>query len=120
MLANNVRAQGIAWAAPLPSMRLDDLALDRLDGLKIADAASAVAVLDGARAALARLKPLVVIACDAADVDALDERLVAAGYRTRRVEIPWFSRANYHRRTDDVLGGRSMLALLAGEHPGWP
>lgn len=93
---------------------VDELQLERLDGLKLGAGAGAQEVLDGAAATLWRLRPwLFVAATDGTQIHMLCQRAREFGYRCWRHETPRLNAANFNRRSDDRYAGRTALALLA-------
>jgi len=93
---------------------VDALALDRLDGIAVELPADAGAILAGATDTLWRTRPWLVLEVED---DASWERAAsvanAHGYRTWRMDTPWFRAPNFNRRDDDAFAGRSSLALVA-------
>lgn len=93
---------------------LDDLWLDRLDWLKISDAASVEDVLPGAERSLWRLRPPMHIGVvDAAAGNRWFHALQGFGYRCWAYETALFNPANFNRRPNDVFAGRTALAVIA-------
>ncbi|MCC7116129.1 MAG: hypothetical protein IT520_17295 [Burkholderiales bacterium] len=94
--------------------RLDDLGLERLDGLKVNEGWDAEAVVEGAEQTLWRCRPWMVMAVDGEEaMSRLAERIRGYGYRTWRMEWPLFSADNFNRRYVDLFDGRAALALIA-------
>lgn len=93
---------------------VDDLGLERLDGLKINEGADAAAIMDGATGTMWRCRPWLVLAQeDDAALTRLAERIREYGYRTWRMETPLFNPDNFNRRTDDIFDGKTALTLVA-------
>ncbi|MEO8484935.1 MAG: tetratricopeptide repeat protein [Betaproteobacteria bacterium] len=128
MLAENLAAHGIGIGM-LMTRRLgghpaegfsaehetiDDLQLDRLDGIKLDAAIDGSSMLEGAEQTLWRCRPWLLLACDDdASLHHLAQRVREFSYRTWRMETPLFSPDNFNRRDDDVFNGRTALALVA-------
>jgi len=91
---------------------VDDLALNRLDLLKLNSVRAATEILQGASETIWRLRPLVLAASDSEQLGALAERMESFGYRCWRMVIPYFAETNYSRRTEDIFDGREVLALV--------
>ncbi|HUH92399.1 MAG TPA: tetratricopeptide repeat protein, partial [Casimicrobiaceae bacterium] len=92
---------------------IDDLALERLDALKINCASVAGEILQGASKTLRRLRPLLLVATDGEMSDRLTAILASFGYRCWRVVTPYFSATNYAARCEDIFGGRAASSLVA-------
>ena len=93
---------------------IDELCLERLDWLKIAESESALEAIEGAADTIWRLRPSVFVA--AADSQAFADvvRCVTGfGYRCWRHEVPLFNTANFNHRTNDIFAGRASLGLVA-------
>ena len=93
--------------------RLDDLGLERLDGLKVNEGWDAEAVVEGAEQTLWRCRPWMVMAVDGEEaMSRLAERIRGYGYRTWIQETPLYRAGNFNRRTNDVFAGKRALTLL--------
>jgi hypothetical protein len=93
---------------------IDDLRLEQLQWLKIADATDPIRVLRGAAESLWRLRPNLFVA--APDMRAAREIVACAsdfGYRCWKVEHAYFNPQNFNRRETDIFAGRAALAVLA-------
>jgi tetratricopeptide (TPR) repeat protein len=127
MLANNLAAHRVANASiiarPLTSAHaadsragdtIDDLALERVDGIRSNDPSSASDVIAGAQDTLWRCRPWILAALpDRAGVDAMAPRLRDSGYRVWCLSTPLFAPANFNRRDDDIFDGAAAAWLLA-------
>ncbi|CAG0982522.1 hypothetical protein BURK1_01822 [Burkholderiales bacterium] len=128
LLALNLGFDRLVQATPMPRIptgpdaagraadreTIDDLQLDRLDGLKANDGADAAAIVEGAQETLWRCRPWMMLAADDDESLArLAARVREFGYRTWRMETPYFPPSNFNRRGDDIFGGRTALALIA-------
>jgi tetratricopeptide (TPR) repeat protein len=129
VLANNVRTHGLGNVTILPAPpwslgeeererpgmpSIDDLGLDRLDGLKASVPIDGMALLEGARRTLRACRPSLVLAVDAGnDVRELARHLHAEDYRTFRLDVPLHSPANFFRRSADVFDGRAASSFVA-------
>lgn len=115
MLAQNLAVNGIGSATLIDAaaLRIDDLGLSRLDGLKANAPADAGAILAGAADALWRFRPWLMLETEDASIAALAASVREFGYRTWRLETPLFSPANFNRQEDDLFGGRTGIALVA-------
>lgn len=92
---------------------IDDLALARLDWLKVAPHLDAAAILDGAADTLWRLRPKLFLGIPGRDdVDRVAACATRYGYRCWLHEVPCFDPRNFNARNEDVLTGQSALALL--------
>lgn len=101
-------------AASADADTVDDLSLDRVDGLKVNEGADAAAIVEGAQETLWRCRPWLVLAVDGdAALDGLAARVREFGYRAFRMETACFAPSNFNRREDDVFGGRRAHALVA-------
>lgn len=93
---------------------VDELAIERLDWIKIGEAADAATIVNGASDTLWQRRPRVFIRVGS---DAALAQAAAAigkfGYRCWRVDTPWFNPGNFNRRLDDIFDGRKALAMLA-------
>lgn len=93
---------------------LDDLALDRLDLVKINEGEPVGAILQGGTDTLWRLRPALLMGiAEASELNALVELVKSFGYRCWRMETALFQPGNFNRREDDIFGGRTALALVA-------
>jgi len=93
---------------------IDDLALERLDGIKVNGPADAEAIVEGAGQTLWRCRPWLLAGVDRDDdLRALAARIREHGYRTWRIEASLFPAANFCRNVDDVFDGRRAVALVA-------
>ena len=86
LLKHNLASQRIGNVALLDAASIDALALARLDGVKLDDAATAASVLERGEATLWRDRPWILAACG--DEAALAERLAALGYRAWLIAAP--------------------------------
>lgn len=101
-------------AASTDADTVDDLGLDRLDGLKGNDGSAALAIVEGAQETLWRCRPwLLLTVPDDGALVRCGARVREFGYRTWRLRTRLVSPANFARRDDDVFGGRVALAVLA-------
>lgn len=92
---------------------LDDLALERLDGIKVDVPADASAILDGASETLWRCRPWLIAACGTDEaLRSLARRVREFGYRVHRFEAPCFRPGNFCRCDVDVFGGRRAVSLV--------
>jgi hypothetical protein len=99
--------------SPAPLHTLDDLALERLDLVKIR-APHAEAILRGSESTLWRLRPtLFVRAAGGPEQERLRALMSDAGYRVWRVESPLFRAANFHGWPDHLFGDARLVSLLA-------
>jgi tetratricopeptide (TPR) repeat protein len=111
--------EGIS-AAPLPEdaselaqETIDDLRLDRLDWLKIAEG-DAIGVLAGASATIWRLRPKVFVAvADEGGLRPVTSRLQDFGYQCWKTTTPYFNPENFNRRDADIFRGGVAHAVLA-------
>jgi tetratricopeptide (TPR) repeat protein len=93
---------------------LDDLQLERLDWLKLNDAALTMVLLEGGRETLWRLRPRIFArVADEAASRVLAERLKLFGYQCWRASNPLFNPDNFYRHDQDVFSGRAAHAILA-------
>jgi hypothetical protein len=93
---------------------IDDLRLERLHWLKIAEASDPIQVLRSAAESLWRLRPNLFVA--AADDRSAREIAACArdfGYRCWEVEHGYFNPRNFNLREIDIFSGRTALAVLA-------
>lgn len=124
MLRNNVRYHRLDQVTILTTssgMSIDDLGLERLDGLKVSAPLSASSLINGALQTLRRCRPSLVIAADEEDMlrnsaSALRDQ----GYRIYRLESRLFTTPNFFRSSADVFDGRMAVTLVAvpEEKPG--
>ncbi len=92
---------------------IDDLALARLDWLKIAPHLDAPAILANAAETLWRLRPKLFIGlARREDLGTVVACARQYGYRCWLHEVPCFDSRNFNVRPDDVFGGETALALL--------
>lgn len=91
---------------------VDDLCLDRLDVLKVADP-GATAILRGARDTLYARRPVVFAITAHEDIEALTNTLWDAGYRCWRMDLPLYRADNYYRVSEPPNLGDAPLAVLA-------
>lgn len=92
---------------------IDDLALARLDWLKIAPHLDAEAILEGASETLWRVRPKLFIGiADRSGVAAAVGCATRYGYRCWLHEVPCFDSRNFNARAENVLEGQAALALL--------
>jgi len=100
---------------PEPSTEtLDELQLERLDWLKLADSDTALAVLEGGADTLWRLRPLLfVAAADEPGLRRLAARVQEFSYRCWRLQSALFNAQNFNRRDADIFASRQAFALLA-------
>jgi len=93
---------------------VDQLALERLDVLKINSPASAIDLIRGAADTVWRLRPLLVLSgVDEADLASVKRSTSDFGYRAFRGDVPWFNPQNFNRRRENVFGNRSETVILA-------
>lgn len=124
MLAQNLAANAVANVSVLARElvgsdgpdgdTIDDLGLERLDGVVFGDGHCASRAMAGAVATLWRCRPWIV--CDARDPAieaALAKALRPVGYRLWLDEGPCYSPANFNRREHDPLEGRASRTLMA-------
>src|SRR5262249_20425066 len=90
---------------------IDDLALNRLDLLKINTAGAAGQILEGSRDTLWRLRPMLLVICDHEHFPIIADTVASFGYRCWRIPTPYFSATNHAGRDEDIFGGRGELAL---------
>jgi tetratricopeptide (TPR) repeat protein len=92
---------------------LDDLAFERLDGIKVDASADAAAIVDGASETLWRCRPWLIAACDTDEaLRALARRVREFGYRVHRLEAPCYRSGNFCRWDVDAFGGRMAVSLV--------
>jgi hypothetical protein len=113
----DAEATGLAKSPEGPSPpnteTIDDLRLDRLDWLKVAEGDS-ISVLEGASATLWRLRPNVFVAVrDNEEVRRVAPRLRDFGYQCWKTATPYFNPANFNRRAADIFRGGVAHAVLA-------
>jgi hypothetical protein len=93
---------------------IDDLQLERLDWLKIADGKCALDVLEGAADTLWRLRPrLALDVSGAEDTAAVVQRARDFGYGCWRIETPLYNPANFNRRDRDLFENRKAAVVIA-------
>ena len=93
---------------------VDDLHLDRLDGIKVNDGADSEAIVEGASDTLWRCRPwLILVVDDDGMLARLGARVREFGYRTWRLETPLHSSDSMNRREAGIVGSRNVLALVA-------
>jgi tetratricopeptide (TPR) repeat protein len=118
ILRQNLIANGIKDVTVVPSVGtdifLDELNFERLDVLKINEAAQVAKVLDGGETTLWRLRPTLFLACESrATLRIHGRRVIDFGYRCWCIDTALFNPANFNRRHDDIFRGARSLALLA-------
>jgi tetratricopeptide (TPR) repeat protein len=92
---------------------IDELALERLDAVKINQGALAPAIVRGASESLWRLRPVLLISeIEPVELDSLVELTRDFSYRSWKMETPLFSPENFNRREEDAFCGRIGTALL--------
>jgi tetratricopeptide (TPR) repeat protein len=97
-----------------PTDTVDDLQLEHLDWLKIANGRCALDVLDGGADTLWRLRPRLAL-----DLSGCEHPLRVAqrasdfGYRCWWNETPLYNPANFNRRIQDVFPGRTAALVIA-------
>jgi hypothetical protein len=103
---------------------IDELQLERLDWLKIADGRCALDVLEGAAETLWRLRPRLAVDLSGTEGPAdLVQRVNDFGYGCWRIEMPLYNPANFNRRERDVFGDSAAAVMIAlpeevGSEPG--
>jgi precorrin-6B methylase 2 len=96
----------------VPVDTVDDLALRRIDWIRI-DGTRCADILAGAQGTIWLCRPwLFVNAATDHELDACVDAMRDYGYQTRPVRAPYFAKDNYNRRSDDIFGGATALALL--------
>lgn len=110
-VAANVAANVTVVRDPVPT--IDGLHLDSLDWITVTNAGVVASALDGAADTLWRLRPRIFACVDEVTVEPALRRLQLAGYRCWKHESTLFDVLNFNRRTDDIFGGRTALALVA-------
>lgn len=99
-------------ASRTPLHTIDDLALERLDLLKIRSS-NAEAILRANAPALWRLRPTLLVQVHEPSVqERLRTLMSESGYRVWRVASPLYRAANFHGWSEDVFGGRCVVSLL--------
>jgi len=92
---------------------IDDLRLDKLDWLKVAEG-DAIGVLAGASATIWRLRPkLFVAVADEQSLRPVTSRLQDLGYQCWKTTTPYFNPENFNRRDADIFRGGVAHAVLA-------
>jgi hypothetical protein len=93
---------------------VDALSLQRLGLLKIEDIESAVKIIEGAEETLWRARPVLCVAANTeGDIEMIGSLVSRFGYRSWRIDLPWFDPVNFARRPDDVFGNRVDVGLVA-------
>jgi hypothetical protein len=128
ILSHNLAAHAVSMATLLPRGlgarsgtdggvpidTIDDLGLDRLDGVLCGPDADVEAILAGAEEMLWRARPWLVLAVgDDREADVLGSRLRDKGYRMWRLEEPLRSPTNFNRRVPPDDDRRTAIALVA-------
>lgn len=99
---------------PPSSESVDDLALERLDCVKINASVDAVTLLAHAGNTLWNKRPLLFIqARDHSAAREIVEFVTGYAYRCWQMDTPLFNVDNFFLRTDNVFGSESATALLA-------
>lgn len=99
---------------PLPMLRLDDLALQRCDMVKIDIEGMEYEALLGARELLARHRPVIYFEQTRADNFAETFTLLAeAGYRLFWHVVDPFNRNNFRGAAENIFGGTREVNVLA-------
>jgi hypothetical protein len=93
---------------------VDDLGLDRLDGIKTGTHDDAEAIVRGAADTLWRCRPWLMLALAAPnEVPAVDALVRSFGYRTWRLDAPLAPAVTFSGRVDAALAGRTIVVLVA-------
>ncbi|PWT75151.1 MAG: hypothetical protein C5B46_03070 [Proteobacteria bacterium] len=91
---------------------VDELALNRLDLLKISSAGAAGDILDGARDVLWRFRPMLLVSSDDELIGEVAAKIESFGYRCWRMITPWFAATNHNGRPENIFGNRTAVALV--------
>jgi Flp pilus assembly protein TadD len=111
---NEDAKESVAEVAQRNVDTIDALRLDKLHLLKIFENCEPLTIIEGASDTIWRERPYLFSAVDdlAASVQ-FAERMTAFGYRSWRMETPFYDPANFNGQRQDIFSGRLAVAVLA-------
>jgi len=118
ILTQNLAANEVQCATVMPlaaaSKSIDDLEFERVDLVVVNNREEVASVIEGGHETLRRHAPVLMFLEQLReDLEALDKRVAALGYRCWTVESPFFDPANFNGRDTDIFHGECSYALVA-------